>query len=142
MILTNIVMRKLIIILSVISLCCSCKTIKYVTQVQHDTLTVYKNNNTFQHDSIYVWKDHIIYEKGDTVYDKVVEYKDRWKIKEVHDTTFKERIVYQEKEIPVETEKPLTKIQKLFLNFGKLFIILLLIGLGYGGFKLYKKYKI
>lgn len=134
-------MKKLILIFSILFLCCSCKTMKYVTQIQHDTLTVYKNNNVFKHDSIYVYKDRYIYTKGDTVYNVSVEYKDRWKIKEVHDTTYRDKIVYQEKEISVEIEKKLTGMQKTFLNLGKVFALLLLAALGYGGFKLYKKFK-
>ena len=128
-------MKKLILIFSILFLCCSCKTVKYVTQIQHDTLTVYKNNNVFVHDSIYVWKDHTIYEKGDTVYDKMVEYKDRWRIKEVHDTLYKDKIKYEYKEVPVEVEKPLTGIQKTLITFGKVFILALLAFLGYFGVK-------
>ena len=101
----------------------------------HDTTTVYKNNTTYLHDSIYVWKDHIIYEKGDTVYDKVIEYKDRWRIRDVHDTLYKDRIKYEYKEVPVEVEKPLSGIQKTLITFGKVFILALLALLGYFGVK-------
>ena len=128
-------MRK--VILLTILLCTSCGILKqkYVTQIQHDTTTVYQNNTTYLHDSIYVWRDHTIYEKGDTVYDKVIEYKDRYKIKEVHDTLYKDRIKYEYKEVPVEVEKPLTGIQKTLITFGKVFIFALLALLGYFGVK-------
>ena len=105
----------------------------------HDTTTVYQNNTTYLHDSIYVWRDHIIYEKGDTVYNKTIEYKDRWRIKEVHDTLYKDKVKYEYKEVPVEVEKPLTGIQKILVTFGKVFIFALLALLGYFGFKFYKK---
>ena len=103
-------MRK--VILLTILLCTSCSILHRVPQKEylHDTITVYKNNTTYLHDSIYVWRDHIIYEKGDTVYDKVIEYKDRWRKKEVHDTLYKDRIKYEYKEVPVEVERPLTGI--------------------------------
>ena len=57
-------MRKPILIFSILFLCCSCKTVKYVTQIQYDTLAVYKNNNIFKHDSIYMYKDKHIYTIG------------------------------------------------------------------------------
>ena len=115
----------------------SCSIIHRVPQKEyiHDTTTVYQNNTTYLHDSIYVWRDHTIYEKGDTVYDKVVEYKDRWRIREVHDTLYKDRIKYEYKEVPVEVEKPLTGIQKTLIAFGKVFILALLALLGYFGVK-------
>lgn len=128
-------MRK--VILLTILLCTSCGILKpkYVTQVQHDTTTVYKNTNTVLHDSIYVWKDHFIYTKGDTVYNTTVEYKDRYKIKEVHDTLYKDKVKYEYKEVPVEVERPLTGIQKTLITFGKVFIFALLALLGYFGVK-------
>lgn len=131
-------------ILLIILLCTSCGILKqkYATQIQHDTTTVYQNNTTYLHDSIYVWRDHIIYEKGDTVYDKIIEYKDRYRIKEVHDTLYKDRVKYEYKEIPVEVEKKLTKSQKLMLTLGKVFSLLLVIALGYGAVKLYKKFRV
>lgn len=122
---------KIFYLILTILLCTSCGVLKpkYITQVQYDTTVIYKNNNVYQHDSIYVFKDRYIYTKGDTVYSVVTEYKDRWKIKEVHDTTYKDKIVYQDKEIPVEVEKPLTGFQKFFINFGKLSACLLVLAI-------------
>ena len=119
---------KLLILSLLVLLCTSCGVLKpkYITQVQHDTTVINKINNIFQHDSIYVFKDRVIKEKGDTVYITTTEYKYKWKIKEVH----------------VEIEKPLTWIQKTLIIFGKLFFIILLIFAGYYGFKLYKKLKV
>lgn len=129
-------MNRLFLIL-LISLLTSCSILHRVPQKEyiHDTTTVYKNTNTVLHDSIYVWRDHIIYEKGDTIYDKTIEYKDRWRIKEVHDTLYKDRIKYEYKEVPVEVEKPLSGIQKTLITFGKVFIFALLALLGYFGVK-------
>ena len=132
------------IILLTILLCTSCGILrqKYATQIQHDTTTIYQNNTTYLHDSIYVWRDRIIYERGDTIHDKTVEYRDRYRIKEVHDTLYKDRIKYEYKEIPIEVEKELTRSQRLMLNLGKVFSLLLVVALGYGAIKLYKKFRI
>lgn len=134
-------MRRIFFITFFIFLLYSCTSLKRIPQKEyiHDTTTAYKNNNIYVHDSIYVYRDHTIYEKGDTVYDKVVEYKDRWRIKEVHDTLYKDKIKYEYKEVPVEVEKPLTEIQKTLIIFGKVFILALLALLGYFGIKFYKK---
>lgn len=133
-------------LLTILLLCAmtSCGVLrpKYIPQILHDTTTVYQNTNTVQHDSIYVFKDRNTFIKGDTVYTTITEYKDRWKFKEVHDTVYKEKSVYVDKEVPVEVVKPLTGIQKFFINFGKLFCAILLIGLGYLGFKIFKKTKL
>jgi hypothetical protein len=128
--------KKILLILLILSLN-SCSILHRVPQKEyiHDTTTVYQNNTTYLHDSIYVWRDHTIYEKGDTVYDKVIEYKDRWRIRDVHDTLYKDRIKYEYKEVPVEVEKPLTGIQKTLITFGKVFILALLALLGYFGVK-------
>ena len=106
---------KLLILSLLVLLCTSCGVLKpkYITQVQHDTTVINKINNIFQHDSIYVFKDRVIKEKGDTVYITTIEI-----------------------------EKPLTWIQKTLIIFGKLFFIILLIFAGYYGFKLYKKLKV
>ena len=135
---------KLLILSLLVLLCTSCGVLrpKYITQVQHDTTVINKINNIFQHDSVYVFKDKVIKEKGDTVYITTTEYKYKWKIKEVHDTLYKDRIKYEEKEVPVKIEKPLTWIQKTLIIFGKLFFIILLIIAGYYGFKFYKKLKV
>lgn len=133
---------KSYLLILLIVLVSSCSIFHRIPQKEyiHDTTTVYKNTNTVLHDSIYVWKDHIIYEKGDTVYDKTIEYKDRWRIKEVHDTLYKDKVKYEYKEIPVEVEKPLTGIQKIFIALGKVLVVILFAAIaclvGYVGIKL------
>lgn len=42
--------------------------------------------------------------------------------------------------VPVEVIKPLTFYQKLLINLGKIFGLILLVCIGYGAFKLVKKY--
>lgn len=134
-------MKKLLYIVLTLVIVSSCDILKRVPQkeIQHDTLTVYKNNTVYERDSIYFWRDRLVYTKGDTVYSETTVYKDRWKEKAVHDTLYVDRSVVNDVEKPVYVEKELTKVQKLLLSLGKIFSILLLGALGYGGFKLYKK---
>ena len=129
----------ILLIVFIIATSCGVLKPKYITQVQHDTTTVYQNTNTIQHDSVYVFKDRNTFIKGDTVYTTITEYKDRWKLKEVHDTVYKEKSVFVDRDVPVIVEKELTGIQKFFINFGKVFSIIVLLGLGYLGFKFIKK---
>lgn len=126
-------MKRYLYFLLLVLLVSSCGVFKqkYLIQTQHDTLTVYQNINTTLYDSVYVYKDRNIYIKGDTVYTTVVEYKDRWKIKEVHDTLYKDKAVFVDRDVPIEVEKKLSWSQKMFLAFGKIFSVLLLIGIGY-----------
>lgn len=113
---------------------------KYIPQIQHDTTVVYKNNNVYQHDSIYVYKDRNVYTKGDTVFVNQVEYKDRWKIKKVHDTTYVDKVKTETK---VEyVEKNLTKRQEMLQGLGYAFFVLVIGLLIYSGYKLYKRFKI
>ena len=134
-------MKRLLYILVAVLLVSSCDILKRVPQreIQHDTLTVYKNNTVYERDSIYFWRDRLVYTKGDTVYSETTVYKDRWKERAVHDTLYVDRSVVNDVEKPVYVEKELTKVQKLMLSLGKIFSVLLLGALGYGGFKLYKK---
>lgn len=127
--------NRIFVVLILLLILSSCAETKYVTQVQHDTTTVYRNTNTIQYDSIYVYKDRNIYIKGDTVYTTITEYKDRWKIKEVHDTLYKDKEVYVDKEVPVYIEKELNVLQKLFIALGK---ILSIVVIGYVAYKLIK----
>lgn len=135
-------MRK--VILLTILLCTSCGILKprYVTQVQHDTLTAYKNNTVYQKDSIYFWRDRFIYTKNDTVYSEITVYKERWRDRDVHDTLYLEKSKESEIQEPIYIEKELTKSQKTLLSLGKIFLAILIVALGYGGYKLYKKFTI
>lgn len=134
-------MKRTVAFVSLLVICLSCGVLKpkYITQIQHDTTTIYQNNNVYLHDSVYVFKDRYIYTKGDTVFNNVTEYRDRWKIKEVHDTTIKERAVFVDREVPVEIEKPLTIRQKFLILLGKISAVVLLVGVGYMLLKVFGK---
>lgn len=116
-------------------LCCSCGIIKHSPTVEQQIDTVYKSNTVYQHDSIYVYNNIFTEVKGDTVYIRETLYKDRWKTKEVHDTTYRDKII--EKTITEEkiVEKKLTFFQELFIRLGKILSIALIL------FVLYKVLK-
>lgn len=123
-------MQRLIYILTLI-VCCACGQIKYVPTVEHQIDTVYKSNNIYQHDSIYVYNNTTTQIKGDTVYIRETLYKDRWKIKEVHDTTYKDKIVEKTITEKEYIEKELTTLQKLFMLLGRVFSFALILFLIY-----------
>lgn len=94
------------------------EVVKYVTKVQHDTLT----NNI--HDSIY----HTIFQKGDTIYNtKYVEHtKYRDKIIARVDTCYKDSIQVQEK-TNIKEKKVIPKWCYFSLFLSVLFIIFVII---------------
>ena len=80
-------MKKLLFLLLVgvtLSACSVCKHTPPVSTVQKDTVYIHNTDTQYLRDSIYVFKDRIVKEKGDTIYVKETEihYKDRWKEKE------------------------------------------------------------
>lgn len=131
-------MKRAIIILIFLCGLLSCSTVKYVPIYQKDTTHV--KNTEYLRDSIYVYKDRITEIKGDTVYVTNIEYKDRFKIKEVHDTLYKEKVKIETHTEYVE--KNLTGWQKMLQYLGYAFFVLLVGLLIYFSYKLYKRFKI
>lgn len=126
-------MKRLIILIPFILLV-SCHP-KVITQIQRDTTYIKQTNTEYLHDSVTVFKDKIIREKGDTVYVTETLYKDRWRDRYKTDTLYKDRIKEVEKEVVKEVEKPLSWFQKLFITLGK---ILSVVALLYGAYLLVK----
>lgn len=120
-------MKKLFLLLFLL-LFCSCGILKKVPQVQiqHDTTVVHHTNTVHEKDSVYFWRDRFIYTKGDTVYNTITEYKYRDRIKEVHDTLYKDKVKIETKTEFVEKE--LTKTQKRLIALGKGVIVFLILG--------------
>lgn len=115
----------------------SCKSVQYVPveTIKHDSIYL----STIQHDSVYL-KEYInVYQKADTVFkEKIIT---KYKEKLLTDTIYINKVdsVYQEK--VVEVEKKLTPLQKSLMNMGRSFILLLVIGLAYLVYKVYRKIK-
>lgn len=125
-------MRKSLWIILLSLLCItalnSCKTVYVpVESVHTDTLIVSK----WQHDSVYIetlkHDSILIRESGDTVYVSRwhTEYVDRWREKEVHDTTYISRV--DSIQVPYPVEKKLTAWQKFRMSAGSVSTILLLV---------------
>ncbi len=113
---------------------CSRKTVAHVVVPVHDT--VYQN--TVQHDSIFTdrWHTHYEYIKGDTLHLIDTFYTDRWRSKEVHDTTYISNDVPVPYEVKVDVEKKLNWWQKLTMWLGSIAIVG---GIAIGGYKLWAK---
>ncbi len=112
---------RLVILLSVCVMLSACTTTKYVPfEVVH---TEYKTNTV--HDSIFFEKHDSIYveKHGDTVTIQQwhVRYKDRYI--EVTDTFLKTDSI----PVPYPVEKQLTRWQQIKLDFGDIFILLVLV---------------
>lgn len=131
-------MKRAIIILIFLCGLLSCSTIKYVPVYQKDT--TYIKNTEYLKDSIYVYKDRVTQVKGDTVFVTQIEYKDRFKIREVHDTLYKEKVKIETHTKYVE--KNLTGWQKLLQYLGYACFVLIVGLLVCCGYKLYKKFRI
>lgn len=119
-------MKKTAIILLLLAVFASCKTVKEIEYVPvHDTSYIVQR----QYDSICVEKEHVVYRNGDTVHDVRTEY--------VYRNIVKMDTLYQvlEKEVPVveekivEVERPLKWWQKTLAWTGAAALILLLIAI-------------
>ena len=91
----------IIIMLAVCSLCSSCTTTEYVTVPEYHTDTVLYNHTT--HDSVYVHDSIRVWQKGDTV--TIHEWHTKYKLKEVHDTTYISKTDSVPMPYPVEVTK-------------------------------------
>ena len=121
--------KRAIILIIISVLCVSCGVHKNLPQItQRDTTYIYKNNTEYIHDSINVFRDRIIKEKGDTVYITETLYKDRYKYKYKTDTLYKDRIKEVEKEVIKEVEKKLSFWQSLWIRLGKILSCLAILG--------------
>ena len=127
-------MRKLLFIL-IVFLIASCGTGKHIPTIyQRDT--VYIHNTKYLKDSIFVYKDRNIYTKGDTVFVTLKEYETKWKLKEVHDTLYKEKVKIETNTEYIE--KQFTSWQKFIQYLGYICMGLFLGLFGYGVYKLIK----
>ena len=135
---TNRLATALIIVCAFLLLMLSgCRSIQYVPveTIKHDSIYL----STVQHDSVYL-KEYInVYQKADTVYKERIITK--YKEKLLTDTIYINKVdsVYQER--IVEVEKKLSSWQKSMMGLGRIFLGMIILALGYLGFRIFRKIK-
>ena len=129
-----------------ITLCTGCKT-RYITQevpvIVHERDSIYKVNTLQVHDTLHTMDSVYHYVKGDTT---IIE---RWHtIHSINNINRTDTIVQvEEKEIPVPYPKPypvekeLTFWERTRMKAGSLFLLCLVGGALFGGWKIYRKIK-
>ena len=113
-------MKNITFILIIITLV-SCKSLESVESVTSKVESqdssalfniVYSVDTIYQHDSIYIREIRL----GDTIYLTRTEWRDRWRIREVHDTIhnteYVTKIEYQDRVIEKPSEKYIPKFYK------------------------------
>lgn len=100
-----------------------CGPCRHLPTAQRDSVFVHLTDSVTVRDSVYIDRERIVREKGDTVWirERVVKYRDRWRERVKTDTLWRER----EKEVPVEVERKPTKWETFWEMFGKIFAGLL-----------------
>ena len=102
--------------LLILSMCYGCTKKVYIPVEQHHYHTdsvrvaVERVDTLMQHDSVYVERN------GDTTL--IVRWRDRYKVREVHDTIAKEVVKVDSVAVPFPIEKPLSAWQKAKMDFG------------------------
>ena len=120
----------------------SCKSASCVesviSEVESQKLNVESQRNIdtiYQHDSIYIRE----IQRGDTIYLTRTEWRDRWRIREVHDTIHNTEYITQTEYRDRVVEKPPEKyVPGFYKNCTWLFFILLLLLVGIIVFKVWR----
>lgn len=116
-------MRHIYLFILYLLVLTSCGTVRTIPSMQKDTVYVSQTDTQYLRDSIYVYRYRDVQTINDTVYidNTTYRYIDRWKTREVHDTSYIDRVDVQT--VTKEVEKPLSSIQRLLIIFGKIFIV-------------------
>ena len=132
-------MKKISFIFIILCLA-ACKSVESVESViseveSHDSTAlvnmVYSNDTIYQHDSIYIRE----IQRGDTIYLTRTEWRDRWRIREVHDTIHNTEYVTQTEYRDRVVEKPPERYVPCFYKWcagllaGVLIILIIIITL-------------
>lgn len=123
-----------ILLLMLMVLLASCRTVKYVPVVEHRTDSLYITQH--HRDSIYLHDSISVKEKGDTV--RIERWRTKYVSKEVHDTTYiaSHDTIPQPYPVTVEVPAKLNWWQRFRIGFGDLVLILAALWMG---IKLLKK---
>ena len=117
-------MKRLIPLILCLALA-SCSPRHFEPIIQRDTTYIARVDSVYIVDSIYIDRYRTIETKADTIYvtDIRTEFKYKWRDREVHDTTFVERVVQEIKEVPAQ----ITKLQRLWMTLGKALALIALL---------------
>ena len=125
-----------LILCAIFSGCTTTKVVE-VERVRTDTTYITK----WEHDSIHVHDSIRIFERGDTV--RIEKWHTKYIESIKHDTLYQSKTDSVPVPYPVDkfVEKSLSWWQRTQIYAGDVLIIVLLIFLGYGGFRLWRVYK-
>ena len=128
-------MRNVLLILAVIVLTC-CKTTERVEYVPVETVkTEYKDRIVETYDSVHITDSVYVAVKGDTTL--VYKYRDRWKLKLVHDTAYVNRT--DSIRIPYPVEKKLSKWEQFKVDYCGYLMMVILAAFGYIIFRIIRR---
>ena len=128
-------MRNVLLFLAVIILTC-CKTTERVEYVPVETVkTEYKDRIVETYDSVHITDSIYVAVKGDTTL--VYKYRDRWKLKLVHDTAYVNRT--DSIRIPYPVEKKLSKWEQFKIDYCGYLMMVILAAFGYIIFRIIRR---
>lgn len=128
-------MRNVLLILAVIIFTC-CKTTERVEYVPVETVkTEYKDRIVETYDSVHITDSVYVAVKGDTTL--VYKYRDRWKLKLVHDTAYVNRT--DSIRIPYPVEKKLSKWEQFKVDYCGYLMMVILAAFGYIIFRIIRR---
>lgn len=128
-------MRNVLLFLAVIILTC-CKTTERVEYVPVETVkTEYRDRIVETYDSVHITDSVYVAVKGDTTL--VYKYRDRWKLKLVHDTAYVNRT--DSIRIPYPVEKKLSKWEQFKVDYCGYLMMVILAAFGYIIFRIIRR---
>ena len=128
-------MRNVLLFLAVIILTC-CKTTERVEYVPVETVkTEYKDRIVETYDSVHITDSVYVAVKGDTTL--VYKYRDRWKLKLVHDTAYVNRT--DSIRIPYPVEKKLSKWEQFKVDYCGYLMMVIFAAFGYIIFRIIRR---
>ena len=128
-------MRNVLLFLAVIILTC-CKTTERVEYVPVETVkTEYRDRIVETYDSVHITDSVYVAVKGDTTL--VYKYRDRWKLKFVHDTAYVNRT--DSIRIPYPVEKKLSKWEQFKVDYCGYLMMVILAAFGYIIFRIIRR---
>ena len=128
-------MRNVLLFLAVIILTC-CKTTERVEYVPVETVkTEYRDRIVETYDSVHITDGIYVAVKGDTTL--VYKYRDRWKLKLVHDTAYVNRT--DSIRIPYPVEKKLSKWEQFKVDYCGYLMMVILAAFGYIIFRIIRR---